>query len=109
MHLILECTSCIDEPLDVKTCMSADSILGSIYKDCMLAIRKGYCSKGKDTTTVNQIVKDLMDKKVFMHLPERDGYPSFPNFPSNLLHDINYRDLHSWMTNLIQRWTILME
>ena len=84
-------------------------ILGSIDKDCMLATRKGYRSKGKDTNTVNQIVKDLIDKKVFMRLPERDGYPSFPNFPSNLVQNLDYKDLHSWMTNLIQRWAILMK
>ena len=84
-------------------------ILSSIDKDCTLNPKKGYRSKGRDTTTVQQIVKDLMDKRVFTKLPERDEYPSFQEFPSNLLESLDYTDLHAWMTDLIRRWTILME
>ncbi len=84
-------------------------ILASIDKDCMVAKRKGHRSKGKDTTTVKQIVKDLMDKRAFMRFQERDGYPSFPSFPLNLLYNLGYKDLHSWMTELMQKWTVLTE
>lgn len=84
-------------------------ILSSIDKDCIRTPKKGYRSKGKDTTTVQQIVKDLMDKRVFMKLREREGYPSFKEFPLNLLENLDYNDLHAWMTDLIKGWKILME
>ena len=87
----------------------AELILSSIDKDCIRTPKKGYRSKGKDITTVQQIVKDLMDKRVFMKLPEREGYPSFKEFPSNLLQNLDYNDLHAWMTDLIKGWKILME
>ena len=82
-------------------------LLNSIDRDCILSTRKGHRSKGKDVNTVKQIVNDLMGKRVFMKLPERDGYPSFPDFKINLLDELDYRDLHSWMIDLLEKWKAL--
>jgi hypothetical protein len=45
---------------------------------------------------------DLIE--AFNHQPGRDGYPSFPNFPSSILDGLDYRDLHKWMTGLLKQW-----
>ena len=82
-------------------------LLNSIDRDCIMSTRKGHRSKGTDVNTVKQIVNDLMGKQVFMKLPEREGYPSFPNFKINLLDELDYRDLHSWMIDLLEKWKAL--
>ena len=81
-------------------------LLHSIDKECILQQRKGYRSTGKDETTVKQIVTDLVDKKVFTRIPGREGYPSFPDFDINLLDGLNFKDLHSWMTGLLDKWAL---
>lgn len=45
-----------------------------------------------------------MQIRAFKHEVGREGHPSFPDFPSNLLRKIDYRDLHTWMNGLIKTW-----
>ena len=45
------------------------------------------------TEAVTQIVHDLISQDAFVHTPGREGYQSFPHFNSNLLEQLDYRDL----------------
>ena len=84
-------------------------VLCSADQDCTIHGKKGHRSLKSPTETVEQIVKDLIDQKVFDCSRGRDGYPSFENFPKNLLHDLDYRGLHSWMTEKIKLWGSIYE
>ena len=77
-------------------------ILHSVDSDCGLNARKGYRSSKLPAETVQQIVNDLNQSGVFSFTGGRDGYPSFENFPSNLLSSLDYRGLHNWMTDKIR-------
>lgn len=88
---------------------SVDALMESVDKDCSLSQKQGRASKGKPEETVEQIVKDLADKTVFQHTPSREGHPSFKKFESNLLKDLDYRDLHKWMTEHLKKWKYLNE
>lgn len=86
-----------------------EMLMSSIDKDCSLTARVGYRSQGKPEETVKQIVGDLMQKDVFSYHSGRDGHPSFPEFESNLLHGLDYRDLHEWMSDLLHTWESVYE
>ena len=60
-----------------------EEVLDGIDKDCEIDSNVGYRSKGK---------------------PGRKGHPTFINFPQTLLGKLNYKDLHTWMTDLIKTW-----
>lgn len=79
-------------------------VMDSIDKDCILSEKKGYRSKGNSSGSIEQIISDLMEKRVFHYTKYREGHPSFSKFSSNLLHGLHYRDLHKWMTDLVKHW-----
>ena len=81
-----------------------EAVLESVDKDCSLSEKQGHGSKGKPEETVEQILKDLIEKSVFKHIPNRDGHPSFPKFHANLLEGLDYRDFHKWMMDTISKW-----
>lgn len=60
----------------------------------------GYRSAGNPEVAVLQLIKDLMQINAFKHEVGRKGHPSFPDFPSNLLRNLDYRNLHTWMNGL---------
>jgi hypothetical protein len=83
---------------------SLEMVMDSIDKDCLLTGEDGHRSQGKPEEAVKQMVADLIEKEAFNHQPGRDGYPSFPNFPSSIFDGLDYRDLHKWMTDLLKQW-----
>ena len=92
-----------------NTVESMEDIRDSIKKDCGLLETTGYRSSGKPESAVIQIIQDLMQIRAFKHEVGREGHPSFPDFPSNLLRKIDYRDLHTWMNGLIKNWGPIYE
>ena len=52
-----------------------EAVLESVDKDCSLSEKQGHGSKGKSEETVEKILKDLIEKSVFKHIPNRDGHP----------------------------------
>ncbi|CAB4011928.1 Hypothetical predicted protein [Paramuricea clavata] len=64
---------------------SLEIVMDSIDKYCLMTGEDGHRSQGKPEEAVKQIVADLIEKEAFNHQPGRDGYPSFPNFPSSIL------------------------
>lgn len=73
-------------------------ITDSIKSDCGVLETPGYRSSGKPEVAVVQIIKD-----------NREGHPSFPIFPANLLRKIDYRNLHNWMNGLMKTWEAVYE
>jgi hypothetical protein len=84
------------EPLDL--------IMDAVDKDCNFDKGRGRRSSGKPEPAVQQVTKDLMQIKAFKMEVGRAGHESFPDFPSNLIWNLDYRDLHSWMKNLMNTW-----
>ena len=76
--------------------------LHSVDRDCEVHSKKGYRSQKSPVETVEQIVKDLNRNSVFNLTKGRGCYPSFENFPVNLLSTLDYRELHSWMSEKIK-------
>lgn len=58
----------------------------------------------KEEEAVNQITTDLLSNDVFKRTPGREGYAAFPKFEQNLLHNLDYRDLHKWLKEHIDLW-----
>ena len=84
-------------------------VLDYIDEDCGLSKLKGYRAKGKPEVAVAQIPKDMTSIEAFRHQPGRVGHPSFSDFPSSLFKGLDYRDLHTWMKDLIKPWEALYE
>lgn len=80
---------------------SLELVIGSVDNDCNIIGHVGHRAKGNPEKAVHQVVKDLIDKDAFHYQSGREGHPSFPKFPSSLLHKLNYRDFHTWITGLI--------
>lgn len=97
----------INEKSAARTSASLESLemlLESVDKDGKLNKRVGYRSSKAAEEAVKQIVNDLTNKKVFQFCEGREGYPSFPSFGASLLADLDYRELHQWMTGKIKLW-----
>ena len=86
-----------------------ENIYDSIRIDCGLPEIRGYRSGGNPEVTVHQLICDLMQISAFKHNPGRGGHPSFPEFSSNLLQNLDYHDLHTWMNGLIKTWEPIYE
>ena len=86
-----------------------EEILQSIDKDCDRCCEMKNRSKTDPTEAVKQIVSDLNSQNVFLHMPGREGYQSFPHFSSNLLEQLDYRDLHQWMKDKLSLWSNIYE
>lgn len=81
-----------------------EQILESIDNDCDFCDGPGYRSRGDAKRTVELVTKDLVDAEMFKKQPGRPGHPSFSKISSNLLQNLDYRDLHNWMREHIQLW-----
>ena len=75
-----------------------DMVLKSTDDDGKLAANIKQRAKGNPEDAVMQIISDLMSKEAFIFKGGREGHPSFPKFHANLLHKIDYRDLHKWLS-----------
>lgn len=84
-------------------------LMTSVDVDCTLSRGSKQRAQGRPEDAVQQITSDLMDKEVFVFKGGRDGHPSFPKFPSNLLHKLDYRDLHKWLSDLLKKWESIYE
>ncbi len=80
-----------------------EMIYESIDKDCVKTKKNKSRSSTGEEEAVNQILKDLNEKKVFKETPGRT-YTSFPQFKRSLLHDLDYRDLHRWIKEHVNLW-----
>ena len=78
-----------------------EKIQDSIRIDCGLPEITGYRSTGNPEVPVLQLIKDLVQINVFKYEAGREGHPSFPEVSSNLLHKLDYCDLHIWMKGLL--------
>ena len=87
-----------------QTLDSVEVILDGIDKDCKLSERNATRSLAKKEEAVHQITKDLISKRVFVHAEGRAGHPSFSQFGSTFIANLDYRDLHKWMRKLIESW-----
>ena len=85
------------------------NLYDAIRIDCGLPEIRGYRSGGNPEVAVHQLICDLMQISAFKHNPGRGGHPSFPKFSSNLLQNLDYRDLHTWMNGLIKTWEPIYE
>lgn len=82
------------EPMEV--------IQDSIRRDLRLLDIRGYRSPGNPEVAVLQVIKDLVQIDAFKQ--ERTSILSFPEFSSNLLKSLYYRNLHTWMNELLTTW-----
>ena len=86
-----------------------ENIYDSIRIDLGLPEIRGYRSGGNPEVAVHHLICDLMQISAFKHNPGRGGHPSFPEFSSNLLQNLDYRDVHTWMNGLIKTWEPIYE
>ena len=86
------------------TLESRQLVYQSVDRDCDL--KEQHFSRGnpKEEEAVVQIISDLQSSKVFTKTPGREGYASFPKFKRDLLHGLDYRDLHKWLREHIDLW-----
>ena len=94
----------------VACCLDVlEAILESIDKDCNMH-KEVKQRQGKDKAeTVLQIVKDLVEKKVFCKTPGRKGYNSFPKISANIISKLDYRDFYVWMRDKVKIWETMYE
>ena len=71
-----------------------EQILDRVDEDCDIS----------SEDAVSWITKDLNTIKAFKYTKGRKGHPTFSTFPRTLVRKLNYRELHSWMTNHIKTW-----
>jgi hypothetical protein len=86
-----------------------EAVVESVKADCRYAGRKGRRSVPKKEESVRQIIDDLVTEKVFHFTECRKGHASFQHFDGRLIKDIDYRELHSWMSEHIKLWVSLYE
>ena len=94
--------------LIARTTELVELIMDGIDKECDLKEYDGYRSLEKPKGAVEQVPKDLQIQ-AFRYRPGRNGHPLFRSFPSNLLQNLDYRELHSWISGLIKKWASLQE
>ena len=87
-----------------NTVEPVELIIDRIDKDCQKKTCAGRRTEGNPTIAVEQIAKDLVKIDAFHFQPGRLGHPTFLAFPSNLLKQLDYRDLHTWMKEHIKLW-----
>ena len=83
-------------------------LLLSIDSDCSLDDHHGYRTKGNNEGAILKIMSDLMEIKAFKYTQGRSGHPSFLDFPSSIVN-LDYRDLHQWMTEKKKLWQSIYE
>lgn len=86
-----------------------EGILDSIRCDCGLPQIKGYRSAGNPEAAVHQLIKDLVQVKAFKYEAGTEPHLKFLKFPSNLLRNFEYCDLHTWMNELLMTWEPIYE
>ena len=91
-----------------RTTELVELIMDGMDKECDLKEYDGYRSLEKSKGAVEQVPKDLQIQ-AFRYQPGRNGHPSFRSFPSNLLQNLDYRELHSWISGLLKTWASLQE
>ena len=86
------------------TLESRQLVYQSVNRDCAMTGQHSARRTPKEEEAVNQIIIDLLSNDVFNKRPGREGYASFPKFERNLLHGLDYRDLHKWLREHIDLW-----
>ena len=88
---------------------SLEAIMESVNADCDFSTRKGQRSVPNKESSVAQIVSDLREKNVYEYTEGRQGHPHFENFNGQLFSEVDYRELHGWMTKKIELWGSIYE
>ena len=86
------------------TLESTQLIYQSIDRDCKFKEDHYARRTPKEEEAVNQVIVDLLGNDAFKKTPGRQGYASFPKFEQNILHGLDYRDLHKWLREHIDLW-----
>ena len=86
-----------------------ESVMESVKKDCQYNERIGRRSLADQEESVQQIVDDLVTERAFHFVEGREGHSSFPYFDGRLIKDINYCEVHKWMTEHIKLWGSIYE
>lgn len=84
-----------------------NTVLETIYHECEKSHRSGYHGEKNKDESVKSIAADLLQGKVFDHIPGR-YYPGFERCKSNIL-DIEYRDFFTWAKNHLKHWKGIYE
>ena len=79
-------------------------ILASLDFDCMVEETGHHRSLRGTDEAVKQIVTNLISEEAFQKTPGREGYPAFPEFNSNFLASLDYREVYTWMTDKFKLW-----
>ena len=79
-------------------------IIDGIDCDCDKKVSIGHRAAGNPEIAVTQVISDLIKIRAFEDQHGRLGHPSFINFPSSLLNNLDYRDFHSWMKEHLKIW-----
>ena len=91
------------------TLEAMEQIIDKIDQDCEYKAHEGKRNIPNEEAAVIQISSDLMSKQVFRHTPQRQGHYSFLKFEGNLFRNMDYKDLHKWMTEHIKLWASIYE
>ena len=71
-------------------------IIDGIDCDCDKKVSIGHRAAGNPEIALTQVISDLIKIRAFEYQKGRLGHPSFKDFPSNLLKNLDYHDFHSW-------------
>ena len=85
-----------------------EKLIDNIDVDINLAKRSGHHSSKHVRETVETIVKDLTDMKVFVHKDARE-YPSFKGFEKNCLEKFDFHQYYHWIDRLLKLWSAIYE
>ena len=88
---------------------AVELILHNVDIDCTMSRRTAYRSVAKKEEAVYQMIKDLLSIQAFKVVSGREGHPSFPDFNANLLHGLDYRQLHTWIKDTLHTWGSIYE
>ena len=91
------------------TLETMEQIIEKIDKDCNYNPDKGNRNIPNKTAAVVQISSDLVSKRVFKCTPGREGQPSFSKFDKGIFQNLDYKELHTWMTDNIKLWASIYE
>ena len=94
----------------VACCLDVlEAILESTDTDCSMHKDNKQRQCKYKAENVLQIVKDRVNKKVFIKTPGRKGYNSFPKISHNIISKLDNRDFYAWIKDKLNIWEKMYE